>query len=272
MREVVLRLPADAVDEVLDRLLPLVPDGVREATLTRRRVELRLRGAQVPAIEEIVRAVGAVPHELAERTISDDWRERRLADYRAQTIGARLVVRPDWAPSPAPGLIDIALEEGAAFGVGGHPTTRTCLTWLLDLIPAGPFADLGCGSGVLAILAARLGWEPVLALDVQPASVDAARANAVRNGVEIEVAAADLSAQPAPVCAGFAANVPVAIHEAIVAGWGDVTAGDAPEAGLISGFGPAQADRVAAAYRQCGLRERRRETVHGWVVAELFRA
>ena len=272
MREVVLRLPVDALDEVLDRLLPLVPGGVRETPLTGRRVELRMRGADVPPTGDIVRAVGAVSHELSEGTVSDDWRERRLADYRTRTIGARLVVRPDWAPAPAPGLTDIVLEEGAAFGVGTHPTTRTCLEWLLDLVPAGTFADLGCGSGVLAILAARMGWEPVLALDVQSSSVDTARANAIRNGVKIEVAVADLSAQPPPACAGFAANVPVAIHEAIVIGWADAAARDAPQAGVISGYGPGQADRVAAGYRRCGLRESRRETLHGWVVARLLRA
>ena len=67
------------------------------------------------------------------------------------------------------------LEEGGAFGAGTHPTTRKCLELMLDMRPEGSFSDLGCGSGVLAILAGLLGFAPLTAVDVQPASVDATR-------------------------------------------------------------------------------------------------
>lgn len=269
MREVVLRVPANALDDVLDRILPLVPDGVRDSMVPPSEVELRMRGPQLPSLATIARAVGTVPFQISEHTVSDDWQERRLAEYDADPIGGRLVVRPPWAPPPGSGLIDIVLEEGGAFGVGTHPTTRTCLELLLDLPPAGAFADLGCGSGVLAILASRRGWSPVTALDVLPASVAAAQANAARNGTQITVEVRDLGREPAPRAAGFAANLPAAVHLVIGAGWRE---GETPVAGLVSGFGPREAQAVADAYAAAGLHERRRHELHGWVVAELARA
>ena len=70
-----------------------------------------------------------------------------------------MVVRPEGAPEAGPGLLDVVLrDEGGAFGAGTHPTTVMCLELLLGLVPGGPFADLGCGTGVLAIVAAKLGW------------------------------------------------------------------------------------------------------------------
>jgi ribosomal protein L11 methyltransferase len=269
MREVVLRVPAPALDDVLDRILPLVPDGVRERLVPPSQVELRMRGPQLPPLATIARAVGDLPFQISEHAVSDDWQERRLAEYQAEPIGGRLVVRPPWAPPPASGLIDIVLQEGSAFGLGTHPTTRTCLELLLELPPEGSFADLGCGSGVLAILAGRLGWSPVTALDVQPASVAASRANAERNAVEIEAGVCDLSREPVPPTAGFAANLPPAVHLAIASGWRE---GETPATGLVSGFGPHQAAAVAGAYAASGLQERRRHVLHGWVVAELARA
>jgi ribosomal protein L11 methyltransferase len=262
MREVVLRVPRHAVEDVLDRLLLLVPGGVREAH-SGRHAELRMRGDKVPALEQVAAAAGRWPHELTEGEVSDDWRQRRLADYEPDVIGGRLVVRPEWAPPAAEGLIDVVLGEGAAFGGGTHPTTRTCLELLLGLEPRGAFVDLGCGTGVLAILAARLGWAPAIAVDIQPTSVEAAAENARRNGVVVEVAIADLAAQPPPHADGLAANVPAAVHQRI--------ADAAPQLALISGFGPDEADGVIRLYESAGLCERRRETVGGWVVSVLER-
>src|SRR2546430_14666512 len=132
-----------------------------------------------------------------------------------------------------------------------HPTTRACLELLLELEPGGLFADLGCGSGVLAIVAARLGWGPLVAVDVQPLSVQTARENAERNGTEIEIDVADLLRVPAPTADGLAANGPAAVHASIVCGWR--AAG--PRAGPIRGFGEGEADAVIAGDGQGGRRE-----------------
>ncbi|MGA9857484.1 MAG: 50S ribosomal protein L11 methyltransferase [Solirubrobacteraceae bacterium] len=266
MREVVLRLRADALDVVLDRILPLVPGGVRERQLDREEIELRMRGEALPELAAFRRALGPLRVAISESSVSDDFRQRRLADYRPDVIGGRLVVRPPWAPAAAAGLIEIVLEEGAAFGAGTHPTTSTCLELLLRQAAGGSFADLGCGSGVLAILAARLGWSPVTALDLQPDSVTTAGYNASANGVEITARSADLLTEPPPACDAFAANVPVAVHGALAAVWHQT---GPPRSGLASGFGPDRADTVAAAYAACGLAEGARHIRDGWVVAEL---
>jgi ribosomal protein L11 methyltransferase len=266
MREVVLTVPRIAVEDVLDRLLLIVPGGVHEGRAGAH-VELRMSGADVPAADEIARAVGRWPHRLTEREAPDDWRERRLEEYEPDVIGGRLVVRPEWAPPAPHGFIDIALGESAAFGGGTHVTTRTCLEWLLEIQPRGSFADLGCGTGVLGILAARLGWQPIVALDVQPESVDAAADNAARNGVVVQAALADLAAEPPPRVDGFAANVPALMHELI----GDALAEPSPCVALVSGFGPEDAAAVFAAYARRGLGVRRQDERLGWMVAVLER-
>jgi ribosomal protein L11 methyltransferase len=268
MREVIVRFPAHALDDVLDRVLPIVPDGVREAPAPRGQVELRMAGPHLPSLRDIARAVRPASFQISERAVPDDWRERRLADYRANPIGRRIVVRPPWAPSPPEGMIDIVLEEGGAFGAGTHPTTRKCLELMLALPPAGSFADLGCGSGVLAILAGLLGFSPLIAFDVQPGSVEATRVNAARAGLEIEAAVADLSVEPAPPAVSFVANVPPAVHAGIAASW---RAEAEPRVGLVSGFGPAHADAVAEAYAECGFAECERHVQQGWVVSEMSR-
>ena len=96
-----------------------------------------------------------------------DWRVRRARfGGGAYLVGGRLLVRSPWDPPAAHGLIDMVLERGGGgFGSGSHPTTRMCLSLLLDLAPAGGAADLGCGLGTLAIAAARLGWAPVVGVD-----------------------------------------------------------------------------------------------------------
>jgi ribosomal protein L11 methyltransferase len=269
MREVLLRVPSLAVEDVLDRLLPIVPGGVRELPAGRRQVELIMRGEEIPSLGELARVAGRWPHRLQERSVSDDWRDRRLADYEQDVIGDRLVVRPDWAPSPPSRsrLIDIVLTESAAFGAGAHPTTRACLELLLARPAGGTFADLGCGTGVLAILAARLGWAPVVAVDVQPGSVQATVANAAANDVVLDARVADLSTGPPPQADAFAANVPAWLH-ALVA---RALAEPQPQLGLLSGFGSGEAAGVLEAYAARGLRQSERVERHGWVVMVLER-
>lgn len=266
VREVILRVPRLAVEDILDRLLPLVPSGVREVP-SGRHMELRMRGPDVPPKAEIDAAAGRWPHKLSEREVPDDWRRRRLADYEPLLIADRVVVRPDWAP-PTNGMIDIVLRESSAFGVGRHPTTRTCLEVLLELEPEGAFADLGCGTGVLAILAARLGWAPVAAIDVLAGSVEATRENAELNGVEVDAQVLDLTEQAPPPADVFAANVPSAIHAALASRW----KGRACRAGVVSGFGPSEADGVLGAYAARGLHQGRRIDAHDWSVILLERS
>lgn len=262
-----LRVPAGAVEGVLDRLLPMVPGGVREIECGAE-VELRMRGAELPPVGELARAAGVRRRSVEEHEVPDDWRARRLLDYRPLVIGGRLVVRPGWAPAATDSvkagddLIEIVLGEGPAFGGGTHPTTQACLELLLGLAPLGAFADLGCGTGVLAILAAKLGSDPVLAVDVQPGSVEAAAANAARNGVQLDAFVSDLNVDQPPGCETLAANLPAAAHTSIAAR----LALPLPRVALLSGFGPTEAGTVTAAYARRGLHARRTIERSGWTI------
>lgn len=120
----------------------------------------------------------------------DDWASAWKAHYQPLRLGKRLLVRPLWVDVElARGDIEIALDPGMAFGTGTHPTTQLCLEAMEAMAgPALDVLDLGCGSGILAIAAAKLGAGKVLALDIDPIAVRAARENAALNGVAQQVA------------------------------------------------------------------------------------
>jgi len=101
-------------------------------------------------------------------------------------ISDKLWIVPSWATPPDPHAVSLVLDPGLAFGTGSHPTTRLCLQWLERTVRGGErVLDYGCGSGILAITALRLGAREALAVDVDPLALDVARANAARNGVDV---------------------------------------------------------------------------------------
>jgi ribosomal protein L11 methyltransferase len=120
-----------------------------------------------------------------------DWVREWLKDFKPMQFGARLWVVPGDHPPPDPDAINIALDPGLAFGTGTHATTALCLTWLDGLgdLSGMQVIDYGCGSGILAVAAALLGAESVLAVDNDPQAVAATRTNAARNGVADRVQA-----------------------------------------------------------------------------------
>jgi ribosomal protein L11 methyltransferase len=129
----------------------------------------------------------AVWHETRELA-DEDWRDAWKKYFGVQRIGRRLVIVPSWVEySPKPDDIVLRIDPGMAFGTGQHPTTAMCLAALEDAVSDGPSVlDLGCGSGILAIAAAKLGARSVVAVDNDPQAIKATRANATDNGVEIE--------------------------------------------------------------------------------------
>lgn len=129
-----------------------------------------------------------------------NWEEAWKGFFHPRRVGHHWVVRPTWEEYAAhPGDHVIVLDPGQAFGTGDHPTTRMCLELMEPLDLAGrPVADVGCGSGILAVGACLMGADPVEAVDIDPIAVEVAKENAVRNGVSFLALAGDgLSAFPA---------------------------------------------------------------------------
>jgi len=134
---------------------------------------------------------GARSHDVEE-----DWGDRWREFHRPVRVGS-LWVGPPWLTSPS-GVIEVVVDPGRAFGTGAHATTQLCLQFLQELEP-GPLLDVGCGSGVLSIAAALLGYEPVLAVDVEAAAIEATLANAAANGVDISARLVDVDAALPPM-------------------------------------------------------------------------
>jgi ribosomal protein L11 methyltransferase len=141
-----------------------------------------------------------------------------------------------------------------------------CLELLLELEPGGGFADLGCGSGVVAIAAARLGWDPVFALDVDRRAVEATWHNAVRNGVELRALLADLREVPPPPARTVAANVPIEVHANVAQALAPAT-----EHVVATGITASQEAATAAAYERAGLVAQARRDAAGWAALRLGR-
>lgn len=121
--------------------------------------------------------------------VAADWRDRWREFHRPVKVGP-VWIGPPWFDPPAD-AVAIAIEPGRAFGTGAHPTTQLCVELLLGL-GRGSVLDLGCGSGVLAVAAAKLGFAPVVAVDIDEHAVAAARANANANGVNVDVRTVDI--------------------------------------------------------------------------------
>jgi ribosomal protein L11 methyltransferase len=185
--------------------------------------------------------------------VPEGWEDAWRSFHRPVRVG-RLWVGPPWE-EPDAGALAVVVDPGRAFGTGSHPTTRLCLE-LLDGLPRGSVLDVGCGSGVLSIAAAKLGFGPVNAVDVEDAAVEATRANAAANRVHVDVARLDAVADPLPSADLVIANIALEAVEAIGA------KADAP---LLVTSGYLQSDEP----RFSGRRRVERRRAEGWA-ADLF--
>jgi len=252
---------------VLAELLELAPSGVEEVEIDGDVIEYAVYGAagELPAVPDLRAAAGGAYVDVSSQEIADDWADRWRSFHRPLVIGDRLTVRPPWEP-PAATALDVVVDPGQAFGTGAHATTRLCLELMLDADPSGSLVDIGCGSGVLAIVAAKLGWRPVTALDYDPAATAATRENAARNGVELDVRDFDLRHQQVPAADFGAANV---LAGPLVT-WA-ASQRELPPNLILSGLLAAEADRVAAAFAARGCAERDRRAAGEWAALLLTR-
>jgi ribosomal protein L11 methyltransferase len=126
------------------------------------------------------------PEHSLDRVADCDWVRLSRAQFEPIRVGRRLWIVPSWHRPPDPNAVNIALDPGAAFGTGSHATTQLCLEWLENNVMTGnSMLDYGCGSGILAIAAARLGAGRLVGVDLDPDALRAAADNARRNGVSI---------------------------------------------------------------------------------------
>jgi ribosomal protein L11 methyltransferase len=205
--------------------------------------------SDIPAAMHSALAAAGLPAGNAYEVVrveDDDWVRRTQAQFTPQRITPELWIVPSWHEPPDPDAINIVLDPGLAFGTGTHPTTRLCLRWLAREVSRGASViDFGCGSGILAIAALKLGAASAAGVDIDPHAVQAAAANAARNGVNAtfvgaaeslrgvaDIVVANILAQPLVVLAPMIATL------------------NAPGGRLaLSGILIDQADEVVDAYR-----------------------
>ena len=204
---------------------------------------------------------------------ADNWAEAWKAHYKPIRIGLRLIIRPLWTEVElAADDIEIALDPGMAFGTGTHPSTQLCLEALEDLVqPGQTVLDLGSGSGVLSIAAAKLGAEPVLALDNDPIAVAATRANADANGVAGKIVAEQGSLESVRGSARRFDLVVVNILARAIIEMTEYGLGEVARPGgvaIFSGIIDSQADDVEAALRRAGLQDFLRRQRGDWILIE----
>jgi ribosomal protein L11 methyltransferase len=264
-----LRVRRADAEVVLAELLELAPNGVEE-TADGDVVEYAVYGApgELPALPDLRAAAGAAFVEVSTQEIPDDWADGWRRFHAPIRIGDRLIVRPPWAPAAGePGVHDLVIDPGQAFGTGSHHTTRLCLELLCELEPGGPLADLGCGSGVLAIAASKLGWGPVRGFDHEAPAVAAAGENAQANGVALAVARWDLRCDTVPEAPTVVANL---LRPLLLTLAERMTA--PPDVLVASGLLRAEADEVAAAFAaRHGLRAVERREAGDWAALLLGR-
>ncbi len=282
MIRLAVRVAAADAEIVLAELLELAPGGVEEVELEGgARIEYAVYGSpgELPEIGDLHAVVGATPVEISGSEVAEDWAERWKLYHRPVLVTSPrpqaapdLWVRPPWEDSRAEAgaALEVVIDPGQAFGTGAHASTKLCLELLLALAASEPAngkcaLDVGTGSGVLAIAAAKLGYSPVLAIDHDRESVRAATQNAEANGVCIEVARVDLRSERLPV--GDSEHPTVVLANLLRPLLLDLAVAlpAAPSRLLAGGLLRGEVDEIVDAYgERLGMRERERLESGDW--------
>jgi ribosomal protein L11 methyltransferase len=261
-----VRCRPELAERVLAELLELAPGGVEEDHGDGW-VEYAIYGppGEVPELPDLEAAAGDGLVEISSTEIPDDWADRWRDFHRPVVIGERLVVRPSWEDEVAiDAAVDIVIDPAQAFGTGAHATTALCLELLLELDEAGasggPLADLGTGSGVLAIAAAKLGWAPVTGCDSEIAAIEAAIENARANGVGLDLLRLNLREEAPPSAPTVTANLTAPLLRSVARRF------ERPPRTLVcSGLLASEEEEVASAFAARDLRVVERRQRGEWI-------
>jgi ribosomal protein L11 methyltransferase len=281
-----VRVGVAEAEVVLAELLDLAPGGVEEVELDGETVEYAVYGSpgELPELPDLRAAAGGAFVELSSSEVADDWGERWkqfhkpvLIDTPAPGLVPAVCVRPPWEGAGSRGhTVEIVIDPGQAFGTGGHATTRLCLELLLSLAASepgrGPLLDVGTGSGVLAIAAAKLGYAPVVGLDHDRESVTAATQNADANGVSIDVRRVDLRVEQVLCSGDDRGSPPILVANLLRPLLLDLAKAipSAPSHLLAGGLLIEEVDEIACAYAERhGLCERERRECGDWAAVWL---
>jgi ribosomal protein L11 methyltransferase len=244
-------VPAARAELTLTAGCALLGTGCREQELDdgRMRLEFWVSPARADAAAAHLNAVVAkIPGAACERAQEDPgWQTAMRSFHQPVDVDGRLRVRPPWH-DPREGPIDIVIDPAMAFGTGQHDTTRGCLELLLRVAP-GPVIDIGCGSGVLAIAAAKLGFAPVWAWDLDPLAVEATTANAGVNQVALVIGERDALAASIPGVAVILANLTATVLTALA----EALEGRPPQSAILSGMRLDELDQVCEAWTRIGM-------------------
>lgn len=247
-----IRVHADRAESALADLLPLLGRGAEERDLGASvEYAVYLPEGELPPPDAIRRLAGDALVGTLIEPVPDDWDRRHLQHLRRIEV-AGLTIRAPWLEGHAD---DLLIDPATTFGAGTHESTRLSLELLVSLEADGALCDWGAGSGILAVAAARLGWDPVIALELDPDARRVIEANAAANGVRVEARTADLLRDELPDVPTVVANLTPALHEGV--------AGRArPQRLIAAGFLTRYAGDVAGLYAP--LREVDRRSDGEW--------
>jgi len=285
--EVTVDVGEEATEALTNFLWELGAVGVVEETIVDTPARLRAffpapvdrdaLAGRVDTFRDGLRALGldAGRHARLEPLADADWAAAWREHFRPIAVGRTLLVAPPWDIPATSDRIVLAIEPGRAFGTGHHGTTAGCLELLETLVATDRpkrVIDLGTGSGILAIAAAKLGVAEVLACDTDPDAVAATVSNAERNGIAaglhaVVADAASLAAEPAPL---VLANLLASAHRALAARYRDLVA--AGGALVLGGLLDAEAEAITAALAAHGFRLEATRSLEGWTSLALRHA
>jgi len=243
-----IRVRAEDAEIAFARLESVLAQGAEEVAAGEV-VEFAVYGESLPSEAEVRALAGDTVLDVSVGPVAEGW-ERAWHEHLGRVVVSGLAVRPPWVEGRPD---DLLIDPGLSFGVAAHPTTRLCLQ-LLQESPRTALADWGCGSGVLAIAAARLGFGPVAAVELDEAAAYVARANAAANSAAVDVTVGDVT-RDAPWAPTVVANLTLPLLDSLA-----MTR--PPDRLIASGF-------LAGQTPALGMVERERRELDGWAALVL---